>query len=269
MACTSSISKFSKQGQLEEAVFPDIQTAWRKAGTMPSQTTVAKIKPGQPKDKIYALLGPPHFDEGFIGVREWDYIFTFRNMAENTDAVCQFKIIYDRAMLVQETFWKPDDCRQFAAESSPQMPVTEKIVTHEKETVVVSKLKVSSDGLFEFDKSALQDLKPGGKARLDKSLAEIIDKGDLVSIKVSGHTDRLGSDQYNLDLSQARATTIKDYLISQGIPAEKISAKGVGKATPVVECEQRERSAALIACLQPNRRFEIEVETLHRETIQQ
>lgn len=269
VGCTTSVSKISKEGKVEEVVFPDIENAWRKAGTMPSQASVAKVRPGLPKDKMYALLGPPHFAEGFVGVREWDYIFTFKNFPQNKEDVCQFKIIYDPQMLVQETFWKPADCSQYATETVLPNPQIEKVIQREKDTILVSKVKISSDGLFKFGKYDIKDLQPGGKERLDKALSEILDTNDLVRVRVYGYTDRLGSDQYNLELSEARAETIKKYMISQGIPAEKIIASGLGKTAPLAKCDQQERNATLINCLQPNRRFEIEVETAKSELLRE
>jgi OmpA-OmpF porin, OOP family len=267
-ACTTTSSKFTSDGKLEEVVFPDIAEAWRKEGTMPSPAAVAKVRPGLAKDKMYALLGPPHFDEGFIAVREWDYIFTFKNASQREDT-CQFKIIYDPQMRVQDTFWKPADCAAYAYEAPmPTMQAgqaVEKVIEREKETVYLSSVKLSADGLFAFGKHDIADVLPGGKNRLDRALSGLQNPGDLVSIKITGYTDRLGSDQYNLALSEARAETIKNYLVSQGIPAEKITANGLGKTAPLVTCEQEARDAKLIECLQPNRRFEILIET-HAKT---
>ena len=69
----------------------------------------------------------------------------------------------------------------------------------------------------------------------------------------------MGSDSYNLALSQQRADTVRQYLIAQGIAAGLIQAHGAGKQQPVKECAHTGSREALIACLQPNRRVEIEV----------
>jgi OOP family OmpA-OmpF porin len=281
VACTTTSSKIAQDGRVEEAIFPDISEAWRKEGTMPSPAAVAKVRPGLAKDRLYALLGPPHFDEGFIAVREWDYIFTFKNAAYQREDVCQFKIIYDPQMRVQETFWKPAECVAHAYEApmptmqaeKAQQPYIEKsiekVIQREKETIYISNVKLNADGLFAFGKHGLDDVLPGGRNRLDRALSGVIHSGDLVSIKVLGYTDRLGSDQYNMALSEARAATIKNYLVSQGIPPEKITTNGLGKTAPVVACEQETRDAQLIDCLQPNRRFEIEVETTSKQSVRE
>ena len=81
------------------------------------------------------------------------------------------------------------------------------------------------------------------------------------SVVVLGYTDRIGSEQYNQKLSEQRAQSVVDYLVSKGIPADKISARGMGKADPVTgsTCDNVKARAALIECLAPDRRVEIEV----------
>jgi len=76
-------------------------------------------------------------------------------------------------------------------------------------------------------------------------------------VLVTGHTDRIGSDAYNQKLSERRADAVRDYLVSKGVPRDKIEAIGVGKKQPVVQCDQK-NFKELIACLQPNRRVEIQ-----------
>jgi OOP family OmpA-OmpF porin len=79
-------------------------------------------------------------------------------------------------------------------------------------------------------------------------------------VLVTGHTDRLGSQQYNQKLSERRAAAVASYLASKGVAKDKIETLGMGKTQPVpgVVCEQKNRKA-LIACLQPHRRVEVEV----------
>jgi len=81
-------------------------------------------------------------------------------------------------------------------------------------------------------------------------------------IHVVGYTDRIGSDAYNQRLSEQRAQAVKDYLVqTRGMDASKIIADGKGKANPITkpgECGEK-RSPATIACLQPDRRVELEV----------
>lgn len=269
--CATSVSQMSADGRVEKVVFPDQSKAWIKQGIFANEDQLRKVQPNITKDQTFALLGAPHFDEGFGRVREWDYILNFNNddqsnSSQNVVQQCQFKVIFNSNMRVQETFWKPGDCAVHLQKTSvpvvgPDMMVAEKIIerTVEKNINTYS-FKMDSDGFFDFDKYDLADLRPGGKQRLEKLLSTIADKGRIISLNIVGHTDRLGSDEYNNKLSEMRADSIKRYLISQGIPSEVITAHGVGKTMPIVQCNQSKRDNALISCLEPNRRFEIDVE---------
>ena len=76
-------------------------------------------------------------------------------------------------------------------------------------------------------------------------------------VKVAGYTDRLGSDAYNLDLSQRRANRVKARLIQDGVTSE-ITAVGYGKVPQVKACNgYKHASKAEKDCLRPNRRVEI------------
>jgi OOP family OmpA-OmpF porin len=124
---------------------------------------------------------------------------------------------------------------------------------------VPTKVTFSADSLFDFNQTTV---KPAGQQNLDKLAADL--KGvDYDAIRVTGHTDRIGSHAYNLKLSTRRAEAVGAYLVqSAGIPASKITAQGVDGADPVTkpgDCVGNKVSKKLIACLQPDRRVEIEV----------
>ncbi|WP_413437876.1 OmpA family protein [Sulfuriferula sp. GW1] len=123
--------------------------------------------------------------------------------------------------------------------------------------VTVQKVSLSADALFDFNKATL---KPKGKTTLDDFVRDL-ESAKYDEVHVVGHADRIGSHAYNQKLSVRRADSVKDYLVSKGVPADKISAKGVGETEPVTkpgECVGR-KSPKLIACLQPDRRVDIEV----------
>ncbi|MCY7371203.1 MAG: OmpA family protein [Polaromonas sp.] len=124
---------------------------------------------------------------------------------------------------------------------------------------VPSKVSFSADSLFDFDKS---DVKPLGRQSLDKFAADL--KGSQYeSVMVTGHTDRIGSRAYNQKLSERRAEAVRAYLTgSAGIASSKITAKGVDGANPVTkpgDCKGSKPTAKLKACLQPDRRVDVEV----------
>lgn len=84
---------------------------------------------------------------------------------------------------------------------------------------------------FDFDKSAVR---PEDVAILDSGAAALAEWGN-VDIEVAGHTDSRGSDDYNASLSQRRAEAVRNYLISKGIAAERLTAKGYGESQPVAD----------------------------------
>lgn len=118
---------------------------------------------------------------------------------------------------------------------------------------------LSSTELFTFDSSDLRMPQP----KLDEIVAALKRDMTVNNVVITGYTDRIGSDAYNLKLSQRRADSVKTYLVSQGIDASRLSTVGKGKADPVVQCTDKSRPA-LIKCLEPNRRVEIEQITVQR-----
>ncbi|GAC1620669.1 MAG: porin OmpA [Nevskia sp.] len=122
-----------------------------------------------------------------------------------------------------------------------------------------TRVRLSADSLFGFDRA---EVNPAGKSSLD-ALAASLKGAKFEQISVTGHSDRIGRHDYNLKLSTRRALAVKDYLVQQAdIPADKIVAVGKDGAEPVTQpgdCPGRKTTPRLIACLQPDRRVDIEV----------
>ena len=119
------------------------------------------------------------------------------------------------------------------------------------------KITVAADALFDFNKAVLR---PAGKAKLD----ELVSKAQAIKLEVIlavGHTDRIGGDAYNQKLSEKRAAAVKEYLVSKGIEANRVYTEGKGEKQPVTgdKCKGTAKTKALIDCLQPDRRVDIEV----------
>ena len=123
------------------------------------------------------------------------------------------------------------------------------------------KISLSADVLFKFDRYREKDMLATGRGKLDEVADKI--KGYITAtidhIDLIGHTDRLGSDAYNLRLSERRAKTVKNYLIKKGVDGGKMVDKGRGESEPVVQCKGNKATKKLIRCLQPNRRVDVEV----------
>ena len=270
--CATSVSRISDDGKSDSIVFPDKgKDAWVKEGTFPNLADLRSVAPGMSKDQLYALFGPPHFKEGMFGVREWDYIFNFRESQGYAADTCQYKVIFTPDYHVRSVHWLPQSCVDRLIPPAPPAPtkVIERIVEKQMPAPVPpvlepKRVRLGTDGLFTYKKSALADLLPDGVRKLDELVDNLLGTGEIDRLTVVGHTDRIGSDGYNLKLSQARADTVREYLVAKGIQADRITATGVGEAVPLVQCEETKR-AALIKCLQPNRRVEIEAWSLRKQ----
>ena len=104
-----------------------------------------------------------------------------------------------------------------------------------------------SDVLFDTGKSTLR---PGAREKLAK-VSGIIQSHPGLKLEIEGHTDSVGGDEYNRQLSEKRADAVRDYLVQQGIAADSITAKGYGKSRPVVsnataEGRQRNRRVEMV-----------------------
>ena len=125
--------------------------------------------------------------------------------------------------------------------AKPVTPPAPPVVQSEKVTF-------AADAFFDFDKSVL---KPEGKAKLD----DLVSKTSGINLEVIvavGHTDSVGSDEYNQKLSVRRAEAVKAYLVSKGIEKNRVYTEGKGEKQPVADNKTTEGRAK-------NRRVEIEV----------
>ena len=122
------------------------------------------------------------------------------------------------------------------------------------------KVTLSATKLFAFDSDKLS---ADNTPQLDEIASALNANPSVDNVVITGYTDRLGSDKYNQKLSERRANAVKDYLVGKGVAANRLQAEGKGKANPVVQCNNKKR-ADLIACLEPNRRVEVEQITIER-----
>ncbi|EOJ8665860.1 porin OmpA [Providencia stuartii] len=140
-------------------------------------------------------------------------------------------------------------------------PVVEPAPVVKPAPVVENKrFTLRSDVLFNFNKATL---KPEGQQALNELYNELSSIDPTQGrVLVVGFTDRIGSQNYNLPLSQKRAQSVVDYLVAKGVPASAIAAEGRGKEDPVTgnKCDNVKGRAALIECLAPDRRVEIEIQ---------
>ena len=137
-----------------------------------------------------------------------------------------------------------------------EAPVAQPVVAEPQ----VERINLSADALFRFNQSDAADMLPEGKATLDRLAENLVSRqAHIDSIALTGHTDRLGSEQYNYNLGLQRAQTVKNYLQGKDVQAP-ISVASAGESQPVTTaCTGTRATAALKACLQPDRRVTVDI----------
>ncbi len=104
-------------------------------------------------------------------------------------------------------------------------------------------------------------LTPEALATLEAEVVpKLLASKDITYLHVYGHSDRLGSPDYNRRLSEKRAEAVRAYLVAKGVDPAKIEVFGYGKTLPVKSCADQQERSALIECLAPNRRIVVEVQ---------
>ncbi len=127
--------------------------------------------------------------------------------------------------------------------ASTPRPLTEEQIFAQKSLEQINSERPLEDVFFDLDKA---DLREDAKAPLQKD-ADWMKKWTSTAISVEGHCDSRGSAEYNLALGSRRATAVKDYLVSLGVPANRLTTISKGKEAPFCTEESE-------ACWQQNRR---------------
>ncbi|MCD1125895.1 OmpA family protein [Jinshanibacter sp. LJY008] len=237
-ACTRSISDVDSQGKTSTPVFPDVSNAVREEGSFVNLDNLKQVRPGMTKVQLYELIGVPHFDEGVLRVKEWDYIFHFTK-ADKTILTCQYKVLFDSDMKAQSFYFLPENCLD-------RLSGTPLVAHHD----------LSVESLFAFDQATLS---AKGIEQIETFSSGLKGIGlESKHIIVTGHTDRFGGKAYNQHLSLARAESVKRQMVKNGISASIIEVRGKGDSEPRVFCPGNQ-SAAVIECLAPNRRMSVDV----------
>lgn len=147
----------------------------------------------------------------------------------------------------------PDPAPLAAAEPAPPAP--------QPEPIVIEKVSLSTDVLFGFNKA---ELTPAGEKRLD-DLAKSAQGANVERVVLIGHADRIGSEEYNKELSEKRAQAVAQYLEQRGVDRSRLQVEGRGEAQPITgaQCSkmgaESNKNQKLISCLQPDRRVDAEL----------
>lgn len=137
--------------------------------------------------------------------------------------------IVDSADACPDVYAKTADGCPLAVAAPAEVKPAADYAAAEPAPAVIPRRLVLEGVNFDFDKSTLR---PEDIAIIDQNAADLKTWGD-VDIEVSGHTDNRGSDKYNMALSLRRAEAVRDYLITKGISADRLTAKGYGESDPI------------------------------------
>jgi len=122
-----------------------------------------------------------------------------------------------------------DGCPLPAAEAAPApVPAPAALAPASAPAPVMTVLAGAN---FDFDKSLIR---PADFEKLDKDVATLKEWGD-VKVEVAGHTDSVGTDDYNMGLSMRRAQAVRNYLVDKGIAADRLTVRGYGESQPVAD----------------------------------
>ncbi len=111
---------------------------------------------------------------------------------------------------------------------------------------------------FDFDKATLTT---ESKIRLDSLASKIRDDSDVKEARIAGYADRIGSTSYNDRLSQRRSKAVSDYLTAKGVINNRVTeTRWLGESAPITKCAENLSRADKIACLQKDRRVEVEID---------
>lgn len=252
----------------EDVTFPKLSSTYLATGAFIEPAAFERIQPGLDRDQVRLILGDPHFNEGLIPKNNWNYAFNFKTGQGNEYITCQYQVqfakvdtkpqpishadtVATRKSLMVAEYWQDPACEALVRGT----------VAEEKPQAQIETLELGADALFAFAGSARKDLNPAGVRSLDNLIAKInTDYVDVEQIHIIGHTDRIGSAASNYTLSLARANTVAQYLIDNGLARNVITTEGRGLTQPVVDCgASTQQTPELIACLQPNRRVVLEI----------
>lgn len=187
--------------------------------------------------------------------KEGYLIDTRGNVVKNNYNQCWRTGYWTPAMAIEEC--DPDLVKKDAKAAAPAA-----VVPVGPEKPAFDKITLQAETLFDFDKSVVR---PDGKQKLnDEVVGKMKQYPQVEVVLVTGHADRIGKEKYNQKLSERRAAAVKDYLVSQGVEANRIETAAKGEAEPVVACsdvkgKESGKNKKLVECLQPNRRVMVEV----------
>ena len=202
--------------------FPDAGSATRREGVFLPPQAPRLLTPGMTKRQVYALLGVPHFHEGLLGERRWNYILDFYTGQGTEYRIRRLQLRWDRRMRLERIAWSDASCRDMVYPPAQPLaaagPLPSPVTAVRPRTLTV---------YFDFDKAALSE---EAQRDLAAFMTEAGPDGGMLS--VTGFTDSAGPDAYNDRLSLMRADNVARRLVAMGVPLSKLQISGAGERSP-------------------------------------
>ncbi|UZW53832.1 OmpA family protein [Sphingobium sp. JS3065] len=200
--------------------FPDPSRATRREGIFLPPTMPRLLTPGMTKRQVYALLGVPHFHEGLIGERRWNYILDFYTGSGTEYRICRLQLRWDRKMRLEKLAWSDRECRDIVYQ-----PASAREVPVDPKPMAPIAREVAFTLYFDFDKAEIRE-----EGR--RNLAAFIAANGHRKLTVTGFTDSVGREAYNDRLSLMRADAVARILVAMGVPLSDMQISGAGERSP-------------------------------------
>ncbi|MBJ7551473.1 OmpA family protein [Marinomonas ostreistagni] len=209
---------------------------------------LSSIRVGDSKTDIDALLGTPYSVEHILDGTRWDYNIS---VPTSSDAFmgCQYRLEFDEKDVLRSADWRKSVCDLLYRQN-----INSGLKADQEQRVETFSLL--SDVLFSFNQYQLSQQ---GVRSLDAFVEKILSRYQSPVVTITGYTDSIGSPEANLRLSKWRAREVGKRFLAKGLPQSQVLIKGLGESAPIVECASEREDKALIECLAPNRRVEIEI----------
>lgn len=237
----------------ESMSYPDVEVlinelgdTFLRIGQYVQAATIVQVAPGESAERVTRLLGTPVQVARRTGGQEWHYNINLPLADGVNQLVCQYRVDVDADLTITDTQWRRQQCQ----------------VAFNEFTQSLQLMSFASDVLFGFDSA---EIGPEGNRLLAEVALVLSNQYQRPEIQVTGHTDRIGREQYNQTLSLQRAQAVSNYLTSHGVPGAWLMVDGRGASDPVVTCLGAQVTQELKDCLSPNRRVSIEIAERRRE----